>query len=127
FIDGKWYGVPFFSATGGYWVRKSFFDPIGLDITKQMNLQDWLDACVKISDPAAKKWGWGNTVNRSGDGQTNVYSPLWQSGARVSSADNKVTFNSPETIAAYEWLRVLYGTDKYAKALPTGVNAWTDP
>jgi multiple sugar transport system substrate-binding protein len=126
FVDGKWYGVPFFSYTGGYFVRKSWFDAIGVDINKQMTLQEWLDACVKVSDPATKKWGWGNTVNRSGDGQTNVYSPLWQAGARVSSEDNKVTFNSPETIAAYEWLKELYGTDKYAKALPTGVNAWGD-
>ena len=127
FVDGKWHAVPFFSATGGYWVRKSWFDAIGVDVTKQMSLQEWLDACVKVSDPDNKRWGWGNTVNRSGDGQTNVYSPLFQAGARVTTEDNKVAFNSPETIAAYEWLKELYGTNKYAKALPPGVNAWTDP
>src|SRR5712692_799118 len=127
FVDGKWYGVPFFSATGGYWVRKSWFDPLGIDINKQISLQDWLDACVKISDKDKKRWGWGNTVNRSGDGSTNVYSPLFQSGGRVTTEDNKVAFNSPETIAAYDWLKTLYSDPKYAPALPPGVLSWTDP
>lgn len=127
FIDGKWWGVPFFTATGGYWVRKSWFDPIGFDITKQYSLQEWLDACLKLSDPSKKHWGWGNTVNRSGDGQTNVYSALWQSGARVTTADNKVAFYSDEAIAAYDWLKDVYTNPQWAPALPTGVNAWTDP
>lgn len=127
FIDNKWFGVPFFSATGGYWVRKSWFDAVNFDITKQYTLQEWLDACLKVSDPSKKRWGWGNTVNRSGDGQTNVYSALWQSGARVTTADNKVSFYSDEAIAAYDWLKDLYTNPKWANALPTGVNAWTDP
>jgi multiple sugar transport system substrate-binding protein len=127
FIDGHWWGVPFFCATGGYWVRKSWFDAVGFDITKQYSLQEWLEASLKVSDPSKKRWGWGNTVNRSGDGQTNVYSALWQSGARVTSADNKVTFMSDETIAAYDWLKDVYTNSKWANALPTGVNAWTDP
>jgi len=127
FIDNKWYGVPFFSATGGYWVRKSWFDAIGFDITKQYSLQEWLDASLKVSDGSKKRWGWGNTVNRSGDGQTNVYSALWQAGARVTTADNKVAFFSDEAIAAYDWLKDLYTNQKWASALPPGVNAWTDP
>jgi multiple sugar transport system substrate-binding protein len=127
FIDGKWWGVPFFCATGGYWVRKSWFDAINFDITKQYSLQEWLDAALKVSDPGNKKWGWGNTVNRSGDGQTNVYSALWQSGARLTTPDNKVAFMSDEAIAAYDWLKDLYTNPKWANALPTGINAWTDP
>jgi multiple sugar transport system substrate-binding protein len=126
-FDGKWYGVPFFCATGGYWVRKSWFDAINFDISKQYSMQEWLDACIKVSDASKKRWGWGNTVNRSGDGQTNTYSPLFMSGARVTTEDNKVAFNSPETIAAYDWLKDVYTNDKYKPALPPGVNAWTDP
>ncbi len=128
FIDGKWYAVPFFCSTGGYWVRKSWFDAINFDVTKQYSLQEWLDACLKVSDPAKKRWGYGNTVNRSGDGQTNVYVPILTSGGRITTEDNKVAFNSPETIEAYEWLKELYSPNsKYKDALPTGVNAWTDP
>ena len=127
FIDGKWWGVPFFCATGGYWVRKSWFDAVSFDITKQYTFQEWLEACLKVSDPSKKHWGWGNTVNRSGDGQTMVYSVLFQAGARVTTADNKVAFMSDETVAAYDWLKDVYTNPKWANALPTGVNAWTDP
>src|SRR5919197_2647269 len=59
FVDGKWYAVPFFSATGGYWVRKSWFDAAGVDVNKQYSLQEWLDAALKVSDPGKKRWGWG--------------------------------------------------------------------
>jgi multiple sugar transport system substrate-binding protein len=126
-FGGKWYAIPYFTTTGGYWVRKSWFDDVKFDTTTQHSLQEWLDACVQVSDASKKRWGWGNTVNRSGDGQTNVYSPLWQSGARVSTQDNKVAFNSDEAVAAYDWLKMVYSDPKYAKALPPGVNAWTDP
>src|SRR5205814_2213850 len=43
FVDGKWYAVPFFCATGGYFVRKSWFDPIGIAIEKPHSLQEWLE------------------------------------------------------------------------------------
>jgi multiple sugar transport system substrate-binding protein len=127
FLDGKWYAVPFFSTTGGYWVRKSWFDAAGVDVNKQYSLQEWLDAALKVSDPGKKRWGWGNTVNRSGDGNTNVRAITYKAGGRVTTADNKVAFNSPETIAGYEWLKETYSDPKWAKMLPPGVNAWTDP
>jgi multiple sugar transport system substrate-binding protein len=127
-FEGKWYAVPYFTATGGYWARKSWFDPIsGYDITKQHSLQEWLDACVQISEPDKKRWGWGNTVNRSGDGDTNVGWPIWEAGGRLTDENNRVVFNSEFTVLAYEWLKDVYTNPKYAKALPTGVNSWTDP
>jgi multiple sugar transport system substrate-binding protein len=127
YIDGKWYAVPFWNATGGYWVRKSWFDETGFDTVKQHSLQEWLEAAVKVSNADKKRWGWGNTVNRSGDGNTNVRSVVYQAGGRVTTADNKVAFNSPETVEAYEWLKDVYTNPKWAAALPPGVNAWTDP
>jgi multiple sugar transport system substrate-binding protein len=127
FFDSKWYAVPYFTTTGGYWVRKSWFDAIKFDTSVPHSLQEWLEACVEVSDPSKKQWGWGNSVNRGGDGQTNVYSPLWQSGARLTTADNKVAFNSDNAVAAFDWIKDVYTNPKYAKALPPGVNAWTDP
>ncbi|HEY3107819.1 MAG TPA: hypothetical protein VGL23_03655 [Chloroflexota bacterium] len=32
---------------------------------------------MKISDPDKKRWGWGITVNRSGDGDTGVNNVLF--------------------------------------------------
>lgn len=127
FIGGKWHAVPFWIATGGFWARKSWFDAIGWDVKKQYSLQEWLDASIKVTNADAKRWGYGNTVNRSGDGNTNVAVPVFGAGGRLTTADNKVAFNSPETIAGYEWLKEIYTNPKYLAAMPPGVNAWTDP
>ena len=126
-IEGKWYAVPYCHYTGGWWIRKSWFDAAGVDVTKQYSFDDWREHALKVSDPDKKRWGWGNTVNRSGDGNTNVRSIIYKAGGRVTNADNKVAFNSPETIAGYEWLKDLYSNQKWSKMLPPGVNAWTDP
>src|SRR6185437_7328399 len=45
-IDGKWYGVPFFTRTGGNFARKSWFDAISFDIETVHTQQDWLDASL---------------------------------------------------------------------------------
>jgi multiple sugar transport system substrate-binding protein len=127
YIDGKWWAVPSWNATGGYWVRKSWFDEIGFDTAKQHSLQEWLEASVKVSNADKKRWGWGNTVNRSGDGNTNVRSVVYQAGGRVTNAEGKVAFNSPETVEAYEWLKDVYTNPKWQDAMPPGINAWTDP
>lgn len=126
-IEGKWWAVPIFTATGGYWARKSWFDAIKFDTNVPHNLQEWLEASLAVSDPANKKWGWGNTVNRSGDGWSNVMNPVWGAGGRFADENNNVVFNSEFTITAFEWLKDVYTNPKWAKALPTGVNSWTDP
>ena len=82
---------------------------------------------MKISDPDKKRWGWGMTVNRSGDGDTGVNNILFWHGARWQDKDGqKVTLNTPEAVAAMEWLKETYSDPKWAKMLPPGVNAWND-
>ena len=88
----------------------------------------WLDASLKVSDASKQRWGYGNSVNRGGDGETNVRDAVFGAGGRYTdSTGTKVVFNTPETIAGYEWLKDVYTNPKWAPALPPGVNAWTDP
>lgn len=127
-IEGKWYGVPFFTRVGGDWARKSWFDAVSFDIAGDHDLQEWLDACVKVSDPSKKHWGWGRTVNRSGDGESDVHQVVFGAGGRYTDeSGDKVVFNSDETIAAFEWLKMAYTDQKYAIARPPGLDGWTDP
>ncbi|HEY3082437.1 MAG TPA: extracellular solute-binding protein [Chloroflexota bacterium] len=127
FIEGKWWAIPYWNATGGFWARKSWFDEVGVDIKKTYSLDEWRQHALKVSNADKKRWGWGNTVNRSGDGNTNVGVPVYQAGGRLTTADNKVAFNSPETVEAYEWLKDLYTNKQWASMLPPGVLSWTDP
>jgi multiple sugar transport system substrate-binding protein len=124
-----WWGVPYYERAGGWYVRADWFKEAGLDPVKELNdtADRARDAAMKISDPDKKRWGWGMTVNRSGDGDTGVNNILFWHGARWQDATGqKVTINSSEAIKAMEWLKETYSDPKWAKALPPGVNAWND-
>ncbi|HEY8742183.1 MAG TPA: hypothetical protein VIU62_03745, partial [Chloroflexota bacterium] len=126
-IDGKWYTVPFFNRSGGWWARKSWFTAKNIDPLGIKDLQGWLDASVTVSDPTKRQWGWGSTLNRSGDGENNVTTAWFEAGNRLTDeTGQKVLFNTQGSIDAFTWLKDVYTNPKYAKALPPGVDAWDD-
>lgn len=129
FFNDEWWGVPFYGRAGGLYVRKDMMEKAGVDISKDIDTYDKLrDAALKVSNPDAKIWGWGFTINRSGDGTTGVQQPLIRYGSRVQDeTGQKVVFNSPETITGVKWLKETYSDPKWAKMLPPGINSWTDP
>jgi multiple sugar transport system substrate-binding protein len=128
FIDNKWFAVPFYGRTGGHWARKDVFEKAGIDIDKDFETWDQVrEACLKVSD-GSNMWGWGMTVNRSGDGETKVKDAMWQWGGAITDETGQlVKINSPETIAGIKWLADVYLDKKWEKMLPPGVNSWTDP
>jgi len=127
-IDGKWWAVPFRSESGGWFARKDLFEAAGVDVTKLETLDQRRDAALKVSDPSKEIWGWGLTINRSGDGHSLITITIQDFGGRfVDESGTKVTFKSPETVAAVTWLAEIYTSDKYKPMLPPGVESWTDP
>ena len=129
FFENDWWGLPFYGRAGGAYVRKDVFAKFGLDPMKDCATYDKMrDTALKISDPDTKSWGWGMTINRSGDGTTNVQQPLLRFGSQLQDKDGQlITFNSPETIAGLTWLKETYGDPKWDKMRPPGLLAWTDP
>jgi multiple sugar transport system substrate-binding protein len=126
-IDGKWYAVPFFSQTGAWFGRKDRFEAAGIDPLSLDTMDQRRDAALKISDPANEMWGWGMTVNKSGDGHGLIITAIQAFGGHVvDETGQKITFNSPETIKAVQWLAEIYTSDKYKPMLPPGVESWTD-
>lgn len=127
-IGNDWMAVPFYGRAGGYYAREDVFKKIGVDIDK--DLDDWdkvREACLKVSDPGAKVWGWGMTVNRSGDGQTLVREVMQAFGGFWTEETGQlVKLNSPETIKGIQWLVDTYTDKKWENMLPPGVNAWND-
>ncbi len=72
-------------------------------------------------------WGWGLTLNKSGDGHTNITNIIQNFGGRfVDKTGTKITFNSPETVAAVKWMKETYTDPKYKPMLPPGIESWTD-
>jgi multiple sugar transport system substrate-binding protein len=127
-FDNEWWGVPFYGRAGGMYVRKDIYTKFGLDPVKDSDTYDKLrETALKISDPDNKMWGWGVTINRSGDGNTNVQQPLLRYGMRLQDETGQlIKFNSPETIKGLNWLKETYTDPKWAKMLPPGINSWTD-
>ncbi|MEZ4734988.1 MAG: extracellular solute-binding protein [Caldilineaceae bacterium] len=127
-IDGEWWAIPFINSGGGQFARRSVFEAVGVDPLVDLGTYDAIrEACLAVSDPDAQMYGWGRTVNKGGDGQGGVTEIVQNWGGQITNADmTALTFNSPETVAAVEWLAELYTSEKYAPMLPPGILAWTD-
>ena len=127
-LDDKWWAVPFISVTGAWFARKDVFEAAGIDVKSLDTWDKRRDAALKVSNPDKKMWGWGMTINKSGDGHGLIVGVIQSFGGTFTDeSGQKVTFNSPETVAAVEWLKETYTSDKYKPMLPPGVESWTDP
>ncbi|HKG24427.1 MAG TPA: extracellular solute-binding protein, partial [Thermomicrobiales bacterium] len=52
---------------------------------------------------------------------------LYDFGSHLQDESGEiVTFNSPESIAALEWLKETYSGDQWKPMLPPGIESWTD-
>lgn len=127
-IEGEWWAVPYINNGGGAFARRSLFEGIGVDPLTDLATFDAIrDACLELSKPEEELYGWGRTVNKGGDGQGTVTDILQNWGVQITNADmTELTFNSPEAVAAVEWLAAIYTSEQYAPMLPPGVLAWTD-
>jgi multiple sugar transport system substrate-binding protein len=127
-FNDQWWAVPFYGRTGGYWARKDLFDKVGVNIDKDLETWDQVrEACLKVSDPANKVWGYGLTVNRSGDGETNAQAAMFHWGGTLTEETGQlVKLNSPQTIAGFKWFAETYLDKKWEKMLPPGINSWND-
>ena len=127
-VDGDFYAVPFHVRSDGGWARKDIFDAAGIDLAALTTYDELREACLAVSDPAAEMWGWGMTVNRGGDGGYLVNRVLNGWGAYWTDETGQyVTIDSPESVAAVEWLVDTYTNHKWEPMLPPGVLSWTDP
>jgi len=126
-IDNKWWAVPFMSTTGAWFARKDLFEAKNIYVYSLDTWDKRRDAALAVSDPDNKVWGWGITVNRSGDAHGFILAVIQAYGGSFTDETGlKVVFNSPETIAAVNWLKETYTSEKYKPMLPPGIESWTD-
>jgi multiple sugar transport system substrate-binding protein len=127
-IDGTWYAVPFHVRSDGGWALKDVFEDAGIDIDSVRTYDDLREAAMEVSRPEDELWGWGMTVNRSGDGNWFIHRVLHGWGATwVDESGDYVTIDSPEAVEAVEWLVDTYTNPRWDHMLPPGVLSWTDP
>jgi multiple sugar transport system substrate-binding protein len=127
-IDGKWVAVPFIANTTGIFLRGDKAKEKGIDPASLKTWEQRREAALAISDPDNEFWGWGLTVNQSGDGWGVASGILNAFGGHFTDETGTIVqFNTPETVAAFEFVRETYDRNgKYAAMLPPGVESWGD-
>jgi multiple sugar transport system substrate-binding protein len=125
--EGQWRFVPYFQRSDGGWYQAPIFEGAGIKLDEIRLYPDLWDACLQVSAPDKELYGWGVTINRSGDGDwfRNRVQHGW--GAyKQDETGNYVVFNSPEMVDAMTAMTGIYMDEKYAPMLPPGVLAWGD-
>ena len=126
-FDGKWFAIPYHFIGIGSFLRKDWMQEKGISPKDVYTWEELRDLCLAISDPTKRRFGWGMTVNRSGDGNGMIEALINSYGGAIASNDGrKVTFDSPETVQAVTFLGDIYTNPKYKPMLPPGVASWTD-
>lgn len=126
-FNGRWFAIPYHFIGIGSFLRKDWMQEKGISPKDIYTWEELRDVCLEISDPAKRRFGWGMTVNRSGDANGLIEALINSYGGSIVSNDGtKVMFNSPETVQAVTFLADLYTNPRYKPMLPPGVAAWTD-
>jgi multiple sugar transport system substrate-binding protein len=125
-LDGKWAAVPFIGTATGFYIRGDKLKEKGIDPASLKTFGDRREAALAISGPDF--FGWGLTPNQSGDGFGYLTLLIQNFGGHFTDETGKIVqFNSPETVAAVEWLKETYDRNgKYAAMLPPGIESWND-
>ncbi|RLT44897.1 MAG: extracellular solute-binding protein [Chloroflexi bacterium] len=124
-IDGEWWAVPYHQRAGGGYYRKDVFEAAGIDIQSIRTYDKLREACLAVSTP--ELFGWGITVNKSGDGNSIIQRVKcgWGAGWQDETGQY-IAANSPEMIEAMNFLKDTYLDPQWASMLPPGVLAWND-
>ncbi len=131
-LEGKYWGMPHFTRSSGFWARPSVFKAAGIDPLKDLtDYQKMADACLKVTDASKPMYGWGMTANRSGDGDATVRLVLFMWGGQVNDDTGEIVVLNKDpyrqyNIDALTWLKGIYADPKYAPMLPPGVAGWGD-
>jgi multiple sugar transport system substrate-binding protein len=115
--DGKMYAMPVNSGVQCLIYNTELYQKAGLDPAKPpKTLAEVLEHSVKIAGSGDGRWGcYTPTAPNSQTGGDFFPAVLWSFGGQEISADGKkITFDSPETVAALQWYKDL--VDK--KGLP---------
>jgi multiple sugar transport system substrate-binding protein len=108
--DGKVYGVPGFAFVDWIYYRKDWFEEAGIAVPT--TLAEMYDAAVKLTDPAANRYGFGL---RGGPGGQNIIINMMEAfGSPVLHADGTIGLDREAAIAG-----ITYWADMAKNAAPS--------
>lgn len=113
-VNGKVVGIPALQDNLALVYNKKLFEQAGVATpTNDWTWQDFRDAARKLTDSAAKQYGWAYVNDGSEDTVWRYVAMLWQGGGQILSSDNKSpAFDSPAGLQALQLLHDMAVTDK---------------
>lgn len=124
-VDGKFLGVPRYAMISVFYVRKDIMEAKGLKAPKVYD-PDVIEFARKSADPAKDLWGFGQTLNRSDDGDGFMDNILWDYGGGVWDRDGKPGLATVHKDANLKALQFSVDTITKHKIQSPGVMGWTD-
>jgi multiple sugar transport system substrate-binding protein len=124
-LEGKSLAVPRYSMISVFYIRKDVMDAKGLKPPKVYD-PDVIDFARKTTDPAKDLWGFGQTLNRSDDGDGFMQNILWDYGGGVFDKDGKPALATGFLKQNTAALQFAVDTIKKHKIQPPGVMGWND-
>ena len=124
-VGGEYYGIARLVFGGGLHVRKDLIAEKGLKMPKVYD-PDVIDIAKKTQDPSKDLWGFGQTLNRSDDGNGFMQNILWDWGGGTWDKDGKPALGT--TFLKQNLAAVQFAVDTIHKhkIQPPGVMSWTD-
>ncbi len=102
--DGRIYGVPAFSFVNWVYYRKDWFEEAGIEEPPE-TMEDFLDAALKITDPARGRYGFGM---RGGDGGAPYITDMMRAWGSPIVEDGEVALDRQTAIEAVRFYAELY-------------------
>jgi ABC-type glycerol-3-phosphate transport system substrate-binding protein len=124
-VDGKFLGVPRYAMISVFYIRRDVMEAKGLKPPKVYD-PDVVEFAKKAQDPAKDLWGFGQTLNRSDDGDGFMQNLLWSYGGSSWDKEGKPALNTAFREANLKALRFAVDTIQRHKIQPPGVMGWTD-
>jgi multiple sugar transport system substrate-binding protein len=124
-LDGKFYGVPRYSMTTVFYIRKDIMEAKGL---KPPTVYDpgVVEFARKTQDVSKGLYGFGQTLNRSDDGDGFMQNILWNYGGSTWDKDGKPALATTFREQNLKALQFSVDTIAKHKIQPPGVMGWTD-
>jgi ABC-type glycerol-3-phosphate transport system substrate-binding protein len=124
-VGGQFYGVARLTFPGGFFVRKDLLDAKGVKLPKTYD-PEVIEMAKKCQDPAKDIWGFGQTLNRSDDGNGFLNNILLDYGGGVWDKDGKPALGTSFLKQNLAALQFSVDTVQKYKIQPPGVMSWTD-
>src|ERR1700675_4470286 len=124
-LDGKFYGVPRYSMTTVFYIRKDIMEAKGL---KPPTVYDpgVVEFAKKTQDVSKGLYGFGQTLNRSDDGDGFMQNILWNYGGSTWDKDGKPALGTTFHDQNLKALQFSVDTITKHKIQPPGVMGGTD-